>query len=246
MIKRLTVMGMPSTINVVDPNANETDIDQVFKYFQEMDRIFSTYKPDSDIEKIKRGQLKEADYPSVVKEVLSLAEATKKETGGYFDIYPEGNLDPSGLVKGYAIHRGAEILKELGYKNFLVEIAGDIEVFGKNSDGRDWSVGIENPFTRYEIIKIVNLSGKGIATSGTYLRGDHIYNPLTGKKADEIMSLTVIGPNIYEADRFATAAFAMGEIGLSFIDSLPGFDGYMVGKNKVARQTSGLRKYVGN
>lgn len=246
MIKRLTVMGMPSTINVADPNANEKDIDQVFNYFQVMDRIFSTYKPESAVEKINRGELKEINYPPQVKEVLHLAEVTKRESKGYFDVYSKGRLDPSGLVKGFAIHRGAKLLKEMGYKNFFVEIAGDIEVCGKNGVGQDWSVGIENPFNQTEIIKIVNLSGKGIATSGTYLRGDHIYNPLTGKKADEIMSLTVIGPNIYEADRFATAAFAMGEEGLAFIDSLPGFEGYMVGKNKVTRQTFGLRKYVGN
>ncbi len=73
------------------------------------------------------------------------------------------------------------------------------------------------------------MSDCGVATSGTSIRGQHIYNPQDdAAPIDEIVSLTVIGPNIYEADRFATAAFAMGSDGIVFIEQLDGFEGYMI------------------
>lgn len=239
-------MGMPATIEVVDQDVQTADIDEVFAYFDEMDQIFSTYKEDSVVEKIKRGVTLESAYPEVVREVLRKSAETKKETAGYFDIYASGVLDPSGLVKGMSIQQGALKLISKGYENLLVEIAGDVQLQGKNSRGETWTVGIKNPFNAREIIKVLRLTGQGVATSGTYIRGSHIINPITHREATEITSLTVIGPNIYEADRFATAAFAMGEKGLAFIDSLAGFEAYQVDKNKIGRQTGGFGKFVKN
>ncbi len=61
---------------------------------------------------------------------------------------------------------------------------------------------------------------------------------------DDVKSLTVIGPDIYEADRFATAAFAMGRGGIDFIESLEGFEGYMIDASKTATFTSGFGRYA--
>ena len=83
-----------------------------------------------------------------------------------------------------------------------------------------------------------------MATSGTYLRGEHIYNPKNNQPASEIISLTVIGSNVYEADRFATGAFAMGQAGIQFIEALPGFEGYMIDHRGTATMTSGFTGYV--
>jgi len=91
----------------------------------------------------------------------------------------------------------------------------------------------------------VYTKGKGIATSGSYLRGQHIYNPHTPQeKLLEIVSLTVIGENVLEADRFATAAFAMGRDGINFIEQLPGFEGYAIDKNGLATMTSNFELYT--
>jgi thiamine biosynthesis lipoprotein ApbE len=60
----------------------------------------------------------------------------------------------------------------------------------------------------------------------------------------DVVSLTVIGPNVYEADRFATAAFAMGKKGIYFIEQLPGFEGYMIDTSAQATYTSGFERYV--
>ncbi len=244
MKKQTVVMGMPATINVVDVGVTEEDINEVFAYFHYMDKKFSTYKEDSEISQINRGELKPWDYSSEMQTVLKLCEETKSETDGYFDINNNGVLDPSGIVKGYAIYQGSLILKNKNFANFYVEIAGDVQVFGKNEKRENWKVGIQNPFNLDEIIKVVKLSNKGIATSGTYQRGAHIYNPKENKAAEEIASLIVIGPNVYEADRFATAAFAMGEKGIDFIEKLKGLEGYMVKKNKQAVLTSGFTDYL--
>ena len=69
-------------------------------------------------------------------------------------------------------------------------------------------------------------------------------NPKTKVAAAEIASISVIGPNVYEADRFATAAFAMGEKGIEFIEGLKGFEGYMIKNNQIAVMTSGFKKYL--
>lgn len=244
MKKTAVVMGMPTTITIVEKKAKaEEIIEKVFSYFIYLDSIFSTYKPESEISKINKKILLLANASPIVREVLHLCEQTRKETNGYFDIKTEKGIDPSGIVKGYAIHQGAEILRKNGFKNFYVEIAGDIEVNGENN-GKKWRVGIENPFNRKELIKVLALENMGIATSGNYIRGKHIYDPVNKKKADAIISISVIGPNAFEADRFATAAFAMGIKGIEFIEKLNGFEGYMVTKEKKAFLTEGFEKFV--
>jgi thiamine biosynthesis lipoprotein len=116
---------------------------------------------------------------------------------------------------------------------------------GTNAEGKEWSVGIRNPFNIQEIVKVVYPRGEGIATSGSYIRGDHIYNPhKPEEKIKEIVSITVIGPDVLEADRFATAAFAMGRQGIEFIEQLKGFEGYAINAEGIATMTNGFGAYT--
>ena len=246
MIETRLLMGMPITIEIVDPNATQSEINKIFDYFDFIDKTFSTFKQDSEISRINRDEIKKADWSDDMKTVFALAEKTKKETEGYFDIIDNnGKYNPSGIVKGWAIYCATQILRKAGFENFYVNAGGDIQFYGKNADGELWKTGIKNPFNQKEIVKVVYLkSGEGIATSGNYLRGKHIISPKEKKPADDIASMTVIGPNVFEADRFATAAFAMGEKGIDFIESLKGFEGYMVKKDKHALFTNGFENYV--
>lgn len=244
-MKRQTIsMGMPVTVNVIDKNVTDEDINEVFSYFHYIDNKFSTYKKNSEVSLINKGKIQEKDFSNEMKEILFLCEKTKKQTNGYFDVNNNGVLDPSGIVKGYAILKGANILKSKGFKNIYVEIAGDIQVFGKDENKRNWKIGIQNPFNLKEIIKVVNLSDKGIATSGNYIRRNHIYNPKSKNKNHDIVSVTIIGPNVYEADRFATAIFAMGEKGEEFLVMLNGFEGYIIREDKQAIYTKGFERYT--
>lgn len=236
-------MGMPITVEIAGEGVAPY-LDQVFDYFVAVDERFSTYKPTSEISQINDGLPKE-QWSAEMTRVLELCEETKRQTNGFFDIERNGKLDPSGLVKGWAIHNAAELLRDKGVKNFYIDAGGDIEVDGVNAAGEAWAVGIRNPFDISQIIKVVRLSDAGIATSGTYIRGKHIYNPHAHyRPATEVASLSVIGPNIYEADRFATAAFAMGGRGIEFIAGRPGLEGYMVDNKGIATFTSGFERYV--
>ena len=240
------IMGMPVTIEICGAGASQDQLEKAFSYFTSIDARFSTYKGDSEISRINRGEIALGDYSPEMKDVFALAEKTKRETNGYFDIRtPGGLLDPSGIVKGWAIRNAAELLRSLGHEHFYVEAGGDIETSGKNAEGKEWRIGIRNPFNAEEIVKVVYPRGKGIATSGTSVRGAHIYDPHAKQPvASSVVSLTVIGPDVYEADRFATAAFAMGERGISFIGSLEGFEGYQIDRNGTATFTEGFSDHV--
>lgn len=236
---------MPVTLEVIEAGASEALFDEVFDYFGYVDEKFSTYKDQSEISRINRGELKLEDSSEDMKTIFAVAEQTRLETHGYFNVYHNGVRDPSGIVKGWAIYNAAGILHKKGFENFYVEAGGDIQACGKNGQGQKWRVGIRNPFHMSEIVKVLSITDCGVATSGTYVRGQHVYNPRDGGQAStDILSLTVIGPDIYEADRFATAAFAMGWAGIDFIESLPGFEGYMIDKAKQATYTTGFARYV--
>lgn len=243
-------MGMPISVEVIDSSATPEHIEEVYSYFNYIDEKFSTYKDSSEISRFNRDEIKQNDLSDDMKTILDLSEVTKNETDGYFNIQrADGSYDPSGLVKGWAIYNAAKLLEHEGIKNFYVDAGGDIQTKGKNAQGNTWSVGIRDPFNVKEkkIVKTVYLKDKGIATSGTYIRGQHIYNPKDRNKIiSEIVSLSVIGTNVYEADRFATAAFAMGKRGIEFLEELPGFEAYMIGSNGIATMTSGFEKYTQN
>ncbi|MGB8645159.1 MAG: FAD:protein FMN transferase [Anaerolineae bacterium] len=239
------MMGMPITVEVVDAGAGPDVIEMAFAYFQYVDEKFSTYKDTSEISRINRRELPLDAYSQDMQTIFVLAEQTRQETDGYFDIVQDGRYDPSGIVKGWAIFNAAQLLRQNGCENFYVDAGGDIQVAGKNGQGQAWRVGIRSPFNPTEIVKVLRVSDCGVATSGTYIRGQHIYNPKQrGQLIADIVSLTVVGPDIYEADRFATGAFAMGRKGIEFIARLEGFEGYMIDAQGQATYTSGFERYV--
>ncbi len=258
-------MGMPIIVEITDDSAEnsaqennsfeknakpeaEKTMEEIFNYFREVDEKFSPFKKNSELMKINTGALNPENASAEMKEVFALSEETRQITKGYFNIeLIKGVYDPSGLVKGWAIWNASKILASRGFKNFYISAGGDIQAQGRNSAGKPWNIGIKNPFNPKEIVKIICTGGKsrGIATSGTYEQGQHIYNPLNRASIiKDIVSLTVVGPNIYEADRFATAAFAMGGKGINFIENTAGLEGYMIDKNGTATQTSGFTAYA--
>lgn len=244
-------MGMPIEVEVLprsgqSPEAVQEAIDSVFAYLTNVDERFSTYKYTSEISQVNRGEIALENVSDQMKEVFALAEQTRKETNGYFNIRrPDGLLDPSGIVKGWAIRGAAARVVARGFMGYFINAGGDIAMGGTNDSGAAWAVGIRNPFKPNEIVKVVYPQGRGVTTSGSYERGAHIYNPhAPSLTLDEVVSITVIGPDVLEADRFATAAFAMGKKGIQFIEQLPGLEGYAIDKNGIATMTCGFEKYT--
>lgn len=238
------LMGMPITVEILDPKVTIDVLDHVFAYFSYIDETFSTYKETSEISRLNRGEISLDGCSDDVRTILALSEETKHQTHGFFQIERDGVIDPSGIVKGYAIQQVADRLQYAGWRNYYVDAGGDVQVAG-TTDGRPWRIGIRNPFCRQEYVKVLEVSDRGVATSGTAVRGQHIYDPhQPDVPLSEVLSLTVIGPNIYEADRFATAAFAMGQRGIAFVEALPGFEGYMIDSKGLATYTSEFERFV--
>ena len=241
------VMSMDCQITIADEKSGDEirKIVTEIKYFLlNIELSLSPFIPTSEISQINQGKIKIINSSIRTQQILNLCDQTKKLSGGYFDSYENGKIDPCGLVKGWAIHQTSLLLKRCGLSNFLIEISGDLQTSGHPLNKKFWVVGIRNPFRHSEIIKTVHLSGEGIATSGSDRNDQHIYNPVYNKPIKEIISLTVIAPNVFEADRFATAAFAMSRRGIDFIESRPGFEGYMIDQNRTATYTSGFRRFA--
>jgi thiamine biosynthesis lipoprotein len=247
------IMGMPIELEIVggDPKAA---MDDAFAFLTDIDERFSPYKETSEVARLNRGEVTPETASPEMQEVLALAEETRRETRGYFDIRrPDaspplgtgGRIDPSGIVKGWAIRAAAQRVEGAGFHDYMLNAGGDIASAGSSAAGEPWRVGIRNPFALHENVQVVYPRGKGVATSGSYIRGAHIYNPLAPRAPlDQVVSLTVIGPDVLAADRFATAAFAMGERGIAFIESLAGFEGYAIDADRRATPTTGWRMYT--
>jgi len=236
---------MPITIEIVDIGIDKKTIEQIFEYFEHVNSVFNIFNKTSEISQINSGEIPKIKWSSEINEVIALCEKTKRETYGYFDHERNNRIDPLGIVKGWAIKKGSDHLLNKGYKNFYIDAGGDIQVSGHNNKGKLWTVGVRNPFNRFETVKTLLLTNSGIATSGTYIRGNHIYNPFhIEKPITDVVSLTVLGKNVYEADRFATAAFAMGKQGIYFIEKVADLEGYMIDRQGVATFTSGFQKYT--
>ena len=239
------MMGMPITIDIPGAGSDRA-LTPIFDLFDEVDARFSPYRDDSEVSAINAGRLSTAQASPEMAEILEIAAQMKTESGGYFDIrHPDGHLDPSGVVKGWAIQRAAQRILGEGFADFYVDAGGDIQTGGTDADGQDWTIGIRNPFDQDQIVKAIAPRGHGVATSGSYIRGDHIYDPHSpGQVIKAIVSLTVIGPDVLKADLHATAAFAMGAGGIQFIDAVPGLEGYVIHADRTAQQTEGFKEFV--
>jgi thiamine biosynthesis lipoprotein len=217
------VMGMPIVVESRD-DVDPAVLDPVFDWFRWVDATFSTYKDDSEISRIARGELALDDASPEVTWVLDRCEQLKVETNGYFDAYASGSLDPSGLVKGWSVDRAAVIADALGLEAYAIYAGGDIRV-----RGGDWRIGIQHPIEPQAYVKILELDDGAVATSGAYLRGDHIVDPHTGHAPEGILSVTITGPDLATADAYATAAFAMGErVAHHWVARLRGYEGMVI------------------
>jgi FAD:protein FMN transferase len=206
------IMGMPVRVQGADGEA-----DAVFEWLRWVDATFSTYRADSEISRLDRGELSPGDAHPLVREVLGRCEALRARTGGYFDARATGRLDPSGLVKGWAVDRAAALLDAAGCRRFCIDAGGDVVL-----RGGPWRVGIRHPRRRRKVAAVIEVSDAAVATSGAYERGAHIVDPIGRRPADGALSVTIVGPQLAAADAYATAAFAMGRAGPRWTAGLDG------------------------
>lgn len=232
------IMGTGVSLDIPGA-ASEAIFEKVFARLAEIDERFSTYKSQSEVSRFQRGELTEKTASRELKKIIRACQDAEELTHGYFSAYATGKFDPSGYVKSWAIAEAGKLIKKAGYDTFCIGVGGDILAA---SDGdKLWRIGIQDPSDKSGIIATVSATNLAAATSGNYERGAHIYSPKTGQPADAILSITVVGPDIVDADVLATAAFVQGEFGINYIGGeAKGYEALMVKKNGELAMTRGL------
>jgi thiamine biosynthesis lipoprotein len=204
------------------------------------DATFSTWRPDSPVSRLRRGEITVAQVPAVVAEVISQCAVARDLSEGWFDPWAvPGGFDPSGYVKGWAAGQALAAFRARGICGVLVNAAGDIVSSGGMGNGTPFRIGIADPRSPLSLAEIVELDG-AIATSGTYERGEHLIEPHSGRPAARAASASVTGPDPGLTDALATAVAVAGEPGLALIDKLDGYEALIINFDGTRRQTSGF------
>jgi thiamine biosynthesis lipoprotein len=199
-------MGTTVSVAIRPPLVDDEVIDRFFDQLRAVDAQFSPYRADSEVSRLARGELSEADASPDLLHVLAACDHLALVTDGAFDARrhrPDGRPDPSGYVKGWAIEEAAWILDSAGARNYWVNAGGDIVARGEATPGRKWRVGIQHPDRRDRVAAALAVSDRAVATTGSYERGDHILDPRGRPGAtapSALRSVTVVGPTLAFTD----------------------------------------------
>jgi thiamine biosynthesis lipoprotein len=229
------VMGTTISIDLVDSH-DRSLIDEVVAWLHEVDDVFSPYKEHSLISRIGRGEVAPTDpeVPYDVREVLQRCGELAEATDGAFDVWsqpaPNGTrFDPCGYVKGWSVQRAAHLIRSRGVVDFCINAGGDVALGGYDHDGAPWRVGVRHPFEPQSLAMVLHEVGPvAVATSGTYERGAHIVDPRTGLPSTQLASATVVGPDLADADAFATTLCVLGVDGLHWLAQQTGYSGCVI------------------
>ncbi len=256
MIRRVEeIWGTVVGVDVRD-DVDASVVDECFVFFQRVDDLFSTWRDDTEIMRIARGELGVDEADPAVREVLDLCERMRLESGGAFDIaagaHPDAParpglapLDPSGLVKGWAVARAGDRLLAAGSRWWSINGGGDVLTHGQPApDVGAWRVGIQHPYVRDRVAAVLAVNDAAVATSGRYERGDHVLDPRTGRPATGLASVTVVGPDLAVADAYATAVVVLGEDeGMRWIATRVGYEALSITDGDVVISTPGFVRY---
>lgn len=234
------VMGTVVSFDLRDPVPADA-LAEAIRVLHHADATFSPYKSDSEIARLGRGEIRVADCHPHVEEVLQLCEDATQRTDRYFTAFPYGDLDPTGLVKGWAIQRASEVLADAGSGRHSVNGGGDIQLFGDPDQSPPWRIGIADPADRGKLLAVALCRDGALATSGSSERGHHIVNPVSGQVANHFTSVSITAPSLIDADVFATAAFARGAGAVEWIEQVAAVEGLFVTANGEIQVTSGFR-----
>ncbi|HLX48183.1 MAG TPA: FAD:protein FMN transferase [Streptosporangiaceae bacterium] len=206
-----------------------------------VDATFSTWDAGSPVSRLRRGEATLGMMPPEVAEVLDLCELAAAASRGWFDPWAmPGGVDPTGLVKGWAVERAAAGLRRAGIAAALVNGGGDLTAFGSPEPGRPWRAGIRHPWRADALACIVEVRS-AVATSASYERGGHLIDPFTGRPAAGVASATVTGPSLAMADALATALAVGGDDALAVIGEIEGYEGYLIRADGSETDTGDMR-----
>lgn len=263
-------------------------IEECWSEAERLERIFSRYRPDSELSRLNReAGNRPVPVSGEMLEVIGRALEISRLTGGAFDVtvgplmeiwgffpkregrapsreeirsvlgrvgwekieidleartvrflVPGLEIDLGGLAKGYVVDRLAAILAGEGFRGALVNAGGDIYGLGAHPAGRGWRIGVEHPRREGEVLTVLELEDRAVATSGDYRnyfilrqhRYSHIIDPRTGEPAATgVVESTVLAPDCLTADGLATALFVLGpESGLEILETGGDWEGLVI------------------
>ena len=216
-----TILYIEAASTTVEKSRIDGAIEEVKQFVIEVDKVFSTYKENSFVSRLRRREIEISDCPQDLQEVWNACLTARYLSDGAFDPWKvDGGFDPSGYVKGWAADRIAAILQAAGCQHIQVNAAGDLTLRGGNlldsGEVKPWKIGVSNPENTQEVLRVFEIYDGAIATSGHYERGAHITDPYTGLIAIGARSATVIGPDGGLTDALATALMVTGDDGANF------------------------------
>jgi thiamine biosynthesis lipoprotein len=237
-------MGTVISVDGRDAGVTWGALDEVFAWLRRVDETFSTYKTNSQISRLARGEVSLADCECDVRWVLQRCEDLRSRTNGYFDSWASGTLDPSGLVKGWSVEVASSMLVERGSANHCINAGGDIRIRGEPKPGHPWRAGIVHPLVPGKLTVVVEGRDIAVATSGTAERGLHVIDPVAGCPANALASVTVVGPELSVTDSLATAAMAMGLAAPRWLETLEEHEAYVIDAYGHVWWTTGFANYA--
>ncbi len=249
------VMGTAVTIDVrgVDLDdrpdrqvAMAVAIEGAVAVLHEADRVFSTWRTDSDVSRLRRGEIVVADCDPSMPEVIEVCVRSVRISDGWFDPWRmPGGFDPTGLVKGWAAQRASDFLVEAGFGDHMVNAGGDVVVRGRASVvasgtlSAGWRVGVTNPEHRDRVVQTILVQDGAVATSARYERGSLAIDPRRGATVTQLASATVTGPDLAIADALATAASAAGPTFIAWVDGLAAYEAMLTDLDQHVMTTRG-------
>ena len=239
----IEVMGTVVTVDFFGSEASEERDEALANaeaVLREVDRVFSTWKPDSPVSRLRRGEVSLSQVPSEVADVLGECRRLKDLTKGWFDPWAlPGGVDPTGLVKGWATQRCLRALDHVDATGVIVNAGGDIALRGTDEDGTPFRVGITNPSDELTLIAAVEVNS-AIATSGESQRGAHLFDTRHGTFRTALASASVVGPDLTVCDALATALVVGGEEVMDIIHRLDDYYALSVDRNGDLRANPGF------
>ena len=230
-----------------------------------LDHLFSKFDPSSEVSRINaaagRSPVKVSDDTfNAIAQALWVA----KLSGGAFDITLRKNgswqdvsinkyqktvflkkagieIDLGGIGKGCAVQRAGKLLRSLGAKKALIDMRSSIAAIGG-----PWKIGLQDPQKSGAMMGVITLNdGDALSTSGQYEQPGHIINPLSGKVANQCISVTIVAKDAGLADALSTAAFVLGpDRGMKLIKSLPGTECLIIDSQGKLMLSSGFKRFM--
>lgn len=217
----------------------------------EMDALFSPFRSDSQISRLREGSLRPEDADPRMLEVSEACVRLASDSGGRFDANRHGWFDPTGYVKGWAVERAttrhlAPLLAEDDVIAAGLSAGGDMQLLTAPGTDWVWNVGIADPLRPGDVRAQVPLREGAVATSGPSERGAHIVDPRTGRAVLDAPTATVIADRLSDADAWATIAVVAGFDDLTWLRAAPDCSGMLIAADgRIRRWAHGVEIAVG-